>query len=292
MNNPILLIVLSALFLSFGCGNTSDDLEYTGTVEGTSVKVPAMTPGKILNIGVKTGDLVQKEQYLAAIDSLDLTYQRDQLLATLEELVAQTEIAKSNLHRATDDYNYLKTKYDRIETLYHSQSITRQQLDDINNSLQNAGIAVSNSRQSLSTIAAKIKQVEAKLKSINKRIGDTFITSPIDGFITDIFYEEGEAVPQFGPILEIINIKRTEVKIYISQELLSQIKYGQEVKVKADGREGTITGKIIWISPKAEFTPKTILTPSTRSSLVYAVKILIPNDESILKHGMPVVITL
>ena len=51
-------------------------------------------------------------------------------------------------------------------------------------------------------------------------------------------------------------------------------------------------GKIMWISPQAEFTPKTILTPDTRTSLVYAVKISIANQEGILKHGMPVVITL
>ena len=59
-----------------------------------------------------------------------------------------------------------------------------------------------------------------------------------------------------------------------------------------DGLSETLQGSIIWISPKAEFTPKTILTPNTRTSLVYAVKITIPNKEGILKHGMPVVINL
>jgi len=49
---------------------------------------------------------------------------------------------------------------------------------------------------------------------------------------------------------------------------------------------------VSWVSPKAEFTPKTILTPETRTSLVYAVKVTIPNPKRVLKHGMPVEVIL
>ena len=65
-------------------------------------------------------------------------------------------------------------------------------------------------------------------------------------------------------------------------------KNNQEVNIRIDGRKEILPGKVSWISPKAEFTPKTILTPETRSSLVYAVKIIVPNPHGVLKHGMPV----
>ena len=92
--------------------------------------------------------------------------------------------------------------------------------------------------------------------------------------------------------MEIIDIKNIEVKIYISEILLSTIKYEQEVNVIVDGMDESMKGQIMWVSPKAEFTPKTILTPNTRTSLVYAVKISIQNDDGVLKHGMPVVVSL
>ncbi len=292
MNKLLLLIISLSVLLQFGCDGSDEALEYTGIIEGTAVKVPALTPGKITKIFVNSGDMVKEGQILATIDSIDFLYQRDQLTATREELVIQNRIASSNLARATEDYNYLKIKHDRIASLYKSESVTKQQLDDISNNLQNANTAVSNSRQSLSSIALNKKRIEAQINSINKKIHDSSITAPLEGIITDIFYEQGEAVPQFGPLMEIIDIKKPEVKIYISQELLSQIKYGQEVQVKADGQDEKKTGKIVWISPKAEFTPKTILTPDTRTSLVYAVNISIQNEDLILKHGMPVVISL
>ena len=274
------------------CSDDSAEHQYTGVLEGTSVQVPALTPGQITKILVSTGEFVKKDQLLAMVDSIDLIYQREQLIAALQELEIQTEIARSNLSRASKDYAYLKTKQERIANLYKSESATKQNLDDITNRLQTSITSVSNARNALGSIAAGKKQVEAKIKSVNKKINDTRILAPGEGVITNLYFEEGEAVPQFGSLLEIIDTKKMEVKIYISETRLSQVKYGQQVSVSVDGLDKTLDGKIIWVSPKAEFTPKTILTPNTRTSLVYAVKISIVNEEGILKHGMPVVINL
>lgn len=292
MSKLSILIIILILFLSISCSDNSAEHQYTGVLEGTSVQVPALTPGQITQIPVNTGELVKKGQLLAMVDSIDLIYQREQLVATLQELEIQTEIAQSNLSRANKDYTYLKTKQDRIANLYKSQSTTKQNLDDITNSLQTSQTAVSNARNALGSIAAGKKQVEAKIKSVNKRINDTKIIAPTGGIITNLYYEEGEAVPLFGSLLEIIDTKKMEVKIYISETRLSQVRYGQQVSVSVDGLDKTLDGTVIWVSPKAEFTPKTILTPNTRTSLVYAVKISITNEEGILKHGMPVVINL
>ena len=275
-----------------GCSGDDSDHQYTGILEGTSVQVPALTPGQIMRIPVKTGIYIEKNQLLAIVDSTDLVFQREQLFAARDELMIQLETAQINVSRANKDYAYIKTTHDRIDNLYKSESVTKQNLDDVTNNLQKSQTALANARQSLSRIAAGQKRIEAQIKSVNKKINDARIISPTSGIITTIYYEPGEAIPQFSPILEIIDIKNIEVKIYISEKLLSTIKYEQEVTVTIDGLNETMTGKIIWVSPKAEFTPKTILTPNTRTSLVYAIKISIPNEDGVLKHGMPVVISL
>jgi len=292
MSKFTFLYMLSVLLILAGCSGDDNDLQYTGILEGTSVQVPALTPGQVISIPVTTGEFIERGKILAIIDSTDLTYQREQLVAALDELMIQLETAQINVSRANKDYAYLKTTHDRIDNLYKSEAVTKQKLDDVTNSLQKSQTALSNAKQSLSRIAAGQKRIEAQIKSINKKINDARIIAPTSGIITTIYYEAGEAIPQFLPIMEIINIAKIEVKIYISEELLSTIKYGQQVTVRIDGLENSLTGQIIWVSPKAEFTPKTILTPNTRTSLVYAIKISIPNEDGILKHGMPVVISL
>ena len=120
------------------------------------------------------------------VDTTDLIYQKEQLLASLDELYIQTEVAQTNLSRAKKDYAYLKTTHDRIDNLYKSESVTKQQLDDVSNNLQNSQTTVANARQSLSRISASQKRVEAQIKSINKRIRDAKIISPEKGIITTI----------------------------------------------------------------------------------------------------------
>jgi len=87
-------------------------------------------------------------------------------------------------------------------------------------------------------------------------------------------------------------IKTSGVEIVVDKDVLDSSDFAVIDDFVADGLNETMTGKIIWVSPKAEFTPKTILTPNTRTSLVYAVKVSITNDNGILKHGMPVVVNM
>jgi HlyD family secretion protein len=89
-------------------------------------------------------------------------------------------------------------------------------------------------------------------------------------------------------LVEIILLDTIRVKMYVSEKMIPKIVYGQEVKIRVDGLNHTLPGIISWISPKAEFTPKTVLTREVRTSLVYAVQIKIPNPDGLLKHGMPV----
>ena len=92
--------------------------------------------------------------------------------------------------------------------------------------------------------------------------------------------------------LEIIDLKNVWVKIYISEKILPLIKTGQEAQIHPDGISEYLTGTIGWINSRAEFTPKTILTEETRTSLVYAVKLYITNEKGVLKEGMPVTVHL
>ena len=292
MKTNVFTSLVLGLIIFSGCGNQENDHEYTGILEGTSVRVPALTPGAITRIFVESGLKVAKGDLLACVDSTDFVYQRQQLTAALEELNVQLESARTNLARVKKDQVYLKTKHDRIASLYTTQSVPKQQLDDISNQLQSADMAVINGRQSLAGIAAKEKQIGTQILSVTKRINDARITAPIGGIIASLNYESGEAIPQFAPLLEIINTDTLDVKIYIAESQLTVIQYGQEAKIKVDGTDEDFTGTVKWISPRAEFTPKTIMTPDTRTSLVYAVKISVNNRNGILKDGMPVVIAL
>jgi len=285
-----LLLIIAAAFLS--CSNDEGNDVFTGVIEGTTVQVPALTGGKIVALYADTGDRVASGQILAQVDTTDLVYRRMQLEAASTEVDVRKEIAATALERAKADLGYVRQRYERVSSLLDGGAVTEQAVDDARIALRNAESAYETASQQVRTVQAKSQGLSAQLSSVEKRIRDASVAAPIGGTVTGKYYEAGEAVPQMRPVFEILETEEVWVKIYVGDERLPSLKIGQAARVYANGLERALPGKVAWISPEAEFTPKQILTPEVRTSLVYAVKVIIDNDEGILKHGMPVEVRL
>ncbi len=272
----------------FGCSEKTAQSGFTGVVDGTITNVPALTGGKILSIRVEEGDFVSRGDTIAIVDTAALNIQKSGIRASLNEVAIQRSIAKTRIAEALDDSAYIQQRYDRIAHLYRSNSIPRQKLDDIANRRQQVNTALVQARQNLRLLASRRRQLLARLAELEKKIHDATVVTPTSGQVSVKYFERGEAAPPLSPVVEVVEMDTVWVKIFVSGSMLPKIQYGQEVKVTADGLTAALTGTVSWISSKAEFNPKNILTPETRKALVYAVKILIPNKKHQLKHGMPV----
>lgn len=275
------------LLLGAGCGKKGARESFTGVLEGKSVHVPAMVGGKLERIFVEVGDEVSVGDTLALLDTTDLSLQRRSILAGMEALNAQRQMARTQIQRARFNLDYARQRYRRLKKLFYQQAAPQQRLDDAENQLRSVESAYRTAKQQLAQIEAKQKELLAQMKILEKKLHDAWILAPVGGMVTTRYFEAGEAVPPYQPVVEIIHLREMEMKIYLPEEMLSRVKVGQSVRIKVDGRKKPFTGKIIWISPKAEFTPKTILTPETRVTLVYAAKLRVANPQGVLKHGMP-----
>ncbi len=292
MKTSFLSLTICAFFTALGCGDNNSTHQYTSILEGTTIQVPALTGGQIVEIPIETGQLVNQGDRLARIDSVELFLQYQQLVSSYEEIKAQKRIAATALERTERDLAYVQQKYTRIEKLYLASSVAKQDYDDIANHLSQVSSARETAQQNLQTLTSRVKQVEAQIALTRKKLNDTIILAPLSGIITAKYYETGEAIAPLRPIAEIMDITRLEAKIYVEEKMLPNLRYGQQVSLEIDGTDESFSGRISWISPRAEFTPKFILTPDTRTSLVYAVQIDIDNPDGIMKDGMPVVIIL
>lgn len=281
------LLLITILFI--GCGNNDGNYFLaTGIVEGTAVKVAAQTGGYILNIFFDEGKDVEQGEIIAVVDTEKLVYQLQQVEAGLEEVKVQHEINLNTVERTKLDYEHFKRKYERYQDLYEKKSATKQVVDDLKRAYDNAKTQYEIARQNLKVVQSKQKALEAQLNLLQRRIKDATIITPISGTVTTKYYEAGETIPTGAAVVEIIDLEKMWTKIYVSELLLPKVKVGQQAEIRIDGTNQTLTGYISWISPRAEFTPKNILTKESRTSLVYAVKVNIDNPDRILKHGMPV----
>lgn len=174
---------------------------------------------------------------------------------------------KAALTNAQARYQEARNDYTRSKKLFDGQMISAQQYD-----------------------AAKANYEAAKAALAQAKAGydDTDITSPMDGTVLVKAVEVGELANFGTPIVTLADLSEVKLIVYIGEKDVGKVKLGEAVKVTVDSYPNqSFTGKITYISDKAEFTPKAIQTKDERTTLVFGVKIMIPNPEQKLKPGMP-----
>lgn len=289
----ILYLLFIGVGLLAGCKRDTDrDFQASVIVEGTAIKVSAQTGGQILELRCEEGQKVQVGDTLALIDAEKLELQREQVRASMQELVAQQRIARTSVQQARDDLAYARQRYERMEALFAKMSATEQARDDAKIAFDRARAQLESMELNLSVLASREAALVAQIKLLDRQIRDALVIAPQAGTVTELYFERGESVPPLAPLLELIDLSQMWTKVYIVEPMLPKIKIGQTAEIEIDGVEQVLTGTVTWISARAEFTPKNILTEESRTALVYAVKIEIDNPDGLLKHGMPVRVRL
>lgn len=143
-------------------------------------------------------------------------------------------------------------------------------------------------KQRRDELATKVAILRAQKETLDLQLSDAAIKSPIAGVVLNKYVNKGELVVPGSLVAEVADLRELEAIIYLPLNKLPGIKIGQSVGIQVEGMSKPVAGKIIWIASESEFTPKTILTKETRTTLVYAVKIKVPNKNGELKIGMPV----
>jgi HlyD family secretion protein len=135
---------------------------------------------------------------------------------------------------------------------------------------------------------AQVKSAQSELELAKTQLGYTTLKAPFNGIITSRNVEIGEVVTAASEVLSLSDLSYVDLKIFVDETEIGKVKPGQNAEVKIDSfPEKVYKGKVSFVSPEGEFTPKMIQTQKERVKLVYLVKISIPNPELELKSGMP-----
>jgi HlyD family secretion protein len=138
------------------------------------------------------------------------------------------------------------------------------------------------------TALAQVEVAESAVRLAETHLEYTQLRAPFEGIITSRSMELGEVVLPGREVLSLSDLSSVDLKIFVDEAEVGKVKPGQKVEVRVDTFPDKIFwGKISFISPEGEFTPKIIQTRKERVKLVYLVKVAIPNPNLTLKSGMP-----
>ncbi len=287
MKKRMLYILIVGMLVS--CSDSDQAvISGSGVFEGTDILVSSKSNGEIISLNVKEGDQIEAGDVIAQVDVEKLTFQKEQVLAGIGEIDINVATAKAVISQEEENYKNMQKRYQRIKTLYEQGSTTQQQMDDIETQYRAARTALSGAKNGLKTLNMKKQQLDAQVKFIQSQINDGTLIAPVSGVIVDKFAEQGEVITMGLPVVSVVNLDELWIKLYVAETQLGHVKLGDSADITIDSHpEKVFKGTVVWISPKAEFTPKNVQTKEARADLVYAVKITVPNQERILKIGMP-----
>jgi len=307
-----IVFILFSLALN-GCGDGHKGaIEASGTLEAVDVRVSAQVPGQVERLFVDEGSQVKQGDTLAILDHstqqiqwrqaqagvalADAQYQlllngaRPEDIQQAEDALKQLE---SSSKVATDDYN-------RMKDLYASKSITKKQFDDaesryiitkaqLNSAKENLKKMQSFARpEDLEAAKARLDQAKASADLLRKQINDAFIIAPVSGTVTNKPVEVGELLGVGTTVVTISRLQTLDLMIYVSDNELGKVKLNGSADIVIDTYPNrTFPGRVVYISPIAEFTPKNIQTKEDRTKLVFGVKLEVDNNDGVLKAGMP-----
>ncbi|HEY2736864.1 MAG TPA: efflux RND transporter periplasmic adaptor subunit [Thermoanaerobaculia bacterium] len=282
----------------------------SGHVEATDVRISTKIAGRLQTFGLQEGDKIRNGQELGRIDTVDIALalqqahaERDQAAADLSLRVAgprQEDIAgaRAQVTQAKADLDGAQKDLDRMQGLLDTGSGTTKSRDDAKTRRDMAAARVQATRDALAALEhgsrpqeiassrSRTAAADAHIAQLEQQMKDAVVVSPVSGVVTEKIAQAGELLQAGAGLCVITDLADAWLTVYVGGPDLARIRIGQEAEVVTDDGQSR-KGKITYISPQAEFTPKNVQTRDEREKLVYKVKVGLDNQDGLFKPGMP-----
>jgi len=321
-----LVILITIIAAACDREEPTNSLRVSGHVEATEVQVASEVGGRLMELRVAEGDRVKRGDVIATLDTRDTEIQlaraqaeraaADAQLRLLQagsrvedvrQAQAQVEAAETEAAAAQAELKAADTDLERFEALLRANAGSQKQRDDAKaradvarERVRGGTERVRAAREALARLQAgarpqeidaaraRVAAVDAQIAAFEKSLKDAEVASPLDGIVTTKLVDQGEVLAPRTPLVIVTDLDHAWANLFVPEPAVPRVKIGQPATVFTDAGGQGIAGKVTFISPKAEFTPRNVQTADERSKLVYRIKVSVDNANGVLKQGMPV----
>jgi len=308
---PCLPIILMVALLACSCTDPPADT-FQGYVEGEFVYVGSPIGGRLETLNVWKGQSVKKGDPLFELEhdleesvvreAMEKHKQAMEKLANLRKGKRPSEIQaiEARLKSAEADLELARMEYTRRMKLNKRQFISeesldrartdhnkkRQQVQEITADLKTARLGAR--PDEIKAAEAEAGAVKARLAQAEWNLAQKNQISLRNGLVFDIFYYSGEWVPSGRPVVALLPPENIKIRFFVPEKVVGRLLLGRKVFVSFDGGK-TVSAKINFISPRAEYTPPVIYSSQSRAKLVFMIEAVVePNSVHLLHPGQPV----
>jgi len=297
-----LILVAAAGFWAFKLRKRDEGLVLSGSIEARDVQVGSLVGGRVIAVHVDEGSAVTAGQPIVTLEpdliDLQIREQESRVAQVRARLSLALEGARpEQIARARVDYENAEKERRRLEALMKEGIVSRQTYDDAVTAARTKQEVLrelerGNRPQEVEAARAAVAEAERRLEYLRRQRQETVVTAPAAGVIQSFDLRPGDLVAANAPVATLLEPDQLWVRVFVPETKLGLVRVGQPAALTVDSfPKRTFPGKVVEISPRAQYTPRNVQTLDQRSEQVFGVKVEVePAPE--LKPGMAAIVRL
>lgn len=278
-----LFLTITALWVGWTLLSSGDKLppgiiSGNGRMEAQQINIAARYPGRVLEIRVREGDVVQPGQILAVLDTRELAAALRAAEARIVRARQERDVSVAMIDEQRNELQLASIELDRAQALYARGFATTQLRDQRLTRRHHAAVALTAAGSRRNAADADINAAEAEADRIREQIAEARLVAPTMGRVLYRLAQPGELVAAGGPIATILDLSDVYMTIFLSTREAGALSIGAPARILLDGMPSSpLPGRVSFVSPEAQFTPRQVETQTERDNLMYRVRVRIPD---------------
>lgn len=264
-----------------------------GRLEANEIYVSTKYPGRIKDVLVNEGDTVEAGQILARMDTSALEAQLREAEAKIAEATDSLAVANAQIGVRQANFNYAQRQYARSRELVPRGAVSEQEAEIDSASMLASRAELTGARAQAVQAGSTIEATKAEADRLRAELADSVLVAPIRGRIETRLSEPGEVLAAGGRVYSLVDLSDVYMYVFLPESVTGKVKIGSEARIVLDAApQYPIRSYVSFVSPMAQFTPKTVETAEERHNLTFRVKLQIDKQrlrqyESLVKAGIP-----
>ena len=250
-----------------------------GRIEAKLVDIAAKEPLRVKELLADEGKLVAPGDVLVRMDTATLEAELNEAKASVASANERMAASKSAIVRRKSEIELAKVELERARKLLEENAGSKQDFDRRKTGLEVQKASLEEDEAKLRTSTQEVKVAQSNVATIQTRIDDATLKSPVRGRVLYRLAEVGEVLGPGGKALTLVNLEDVYMEIFLPSEKATKLKIGAEARITVDHAPGrAAAGTVSFVAPEAQFTPKQVETKSERDKLMFRVKIQVPEE--------------
>jgi HlyD family secretion protein len=264
-----------------------------GRLEATQIYIATKYPGRIKEVLFNEGDTVEAGQVVARMDTSALEAQLRQAEAQIKEAQDGRQVALAQVAVKQADNAYAEKEASRSKGLVPRGAVSEQEAEIDTAKALTTRAELAGARAEVVKAGSSIEAAKATADRLREEIRDAVLVAPIRARVQSRLSEPGEVLGQGGRVYSLVDLADVYMYVFLPESVTGKVAVGSEARIVLDAApQYPIPAFVSFVSPSAQFTPKTVETAEERHALTFRVKLQIDRErlrkyEALVKTGIP-----